>query len=197
MTRIILVRHGETSWTREARYQGHTNTPLTALGKKQAVCLARFFKKEKIDDFYSSDLGRAFETARLIAKPHGKPVRRDDRLKEMSFGLWEGQTFRELDRSGDPVYRRWCRGKTLTPNGGEPVSHFQKRVKAALWELPRKHPGKTVLVVTHGGVIRVALALALNLSRKHWWSFEVHTGSFTVLEFERGNVSVKCVNHLP
>ncbi|HNX68955.1 MAG TPA: histidine phosphatase family protein [Candidatus Omnitrophota bacterium] len=197
MTRIILVRHGETAWTLEGRYQGRTDTLLTSKGKTQASKLARFFKNEKIDCFYSSRRSRAYETARAIAKFHGKEVRQKGYLDEMSFGAWEGKTFRDLIRERDPIYRAWCRGRLLTPRGGESISHFTKRIRAALEEFRKKHPGKTVLAVTHGGVIRMALTLALGLSLKKFWAFAVSTASFTVLEFEGGYLNVKCVNHLP
>ena len=95
MLRLILVRHGETEWNAQRRYQGHSDVPLSALGRRQAARAAERLAALKIDAVYTSDLGRALETAEIIAEQRGLEVCAEPRLRELNFGVFEGLTFDE------------------------------------------------------------------------------------------------------
>ncbi|MBI4759502.1 MAG: histidine phosphatase family protein, partial [Chloroflexi bacterium] len=104
--RLLLVRHGETDWNAEERYQGTTDVPLSAQGRAQAQALTSRMAGEVLDAIYASDLQRAWQTAEVIAAPHGLPVRPEPRLREIDFGAWEGLTFDEI-RQRRPAAKAW------------------------------------------------------------------------------------------
>ena len=158
MIRLILIRHGETHWTSQKRYQGHSDTRLTARGRSQARVLAKSLAAQKIDVLYTSSLGRAKETGSAISRKIGKRPRMDSRLNELSFGRWEGKTAKELARAKDRIFRRWCQGKLIKPPAGESLSSLRKRVSAFLKQIEKRHPGKTVALVSHGGTTLCAIA---------------------------------------
>ncbi|MDR1702565.1 MAG: histidine phosphatase family protein, partial [Sporomusaceae bacterium] len=97
MTKIILVRHGQTSWNLEKKYQGQSDIELSPLGILQAEKVGERLSSEKIDAVYASDLSRAFKTAAYIAIKHNLPVKTVPQLREIRFGLWEGLTFTEIN----------------------------------------------------------------------------------------------------
>ena len=108
--RLVLVRHGETQWVREGRYQGTSNVPLNARGRKQAQAVGRVIRDERPFAIYSSELIRVRETAEIIAKASRRKVRTDRRLNEVSFGKWEGSLFREIRERYPKDVRRWYKG---------------------------------------------------------------------------------------
>jgi len=167
VTTLLLVRHGETDWNREGRWQGHSDTHLNESGRAQAERVAR--ELDGLDVVYSSDLARARETAEIIAARSGLPVRFDMRLRERSFGAWEGLTADEIESDFRDAHLRWLAGEGPGADDAEPFDAFGQRVREALGEILERHPDETVLVVAHGGTIRVIHALAggLDYVRDH------------------------------
>ena len=151
MTTILLVRHGQTDWNAERRVQGHSDTPLNEQGRAQARLLAEQLADRQIDAVYSSDLLRAYETARIIAERHGLEVTAIRDLRERHFGTWEGLTDDEI----------FVRFPEASGNGswgdGESREAMADRVLEALHRIADTHPGGTVVVVSHGGPLRAAL----------------------------------------
>lgn len=167
VTTLLLVRHGETDWNREGRWQGHSDTRLNELGREQAARLAG--ELDGIDAIYSSDLARARETADVVGRRLGLDVRVDQRLRERSFGAWEGKTGAEIEAEFRDAHDRWRAGEGLGADNAEPFADFAARVQSFLEEVLVRHPEETVLVVAHGGSIRVIHALAggLDYVRDH------------------------------
>ena len=161
MTTLLLARHGETDWNRDGRWQGQSDTPLNELGREQARGLAE--SVDGIDAVYSSDLARARETAEIVAARLGLEVKVDERLRERSFGAWEGLTMDEIERGYEQAHGRWRAGEGHGAEDAEAFDAFAARVHAFLEEVLRLHPDETVLVVGHGGSIRVIHALASGL----------------------------------
>ena len=161
MTTLLLVRHGETDWNRDGRWQGHSDTPLNELGRRQARELAA--ELDGVDVVYSSDLARARETAEIIAARLGVPVRLDARLRERSFGAWEGLTTAEIEERFREAHGRWQSGEGFGPDDAESFETFDDRVRSFLDEVLHRHPQETVLVIGHGGSIRVMQAVASGL----------------------------------
>jgi len=168
VTTLLLARHGETDWNRDGRWQGHSNTSLNARGKEQAQALADELTEE-IDVVYSSDLARAQETAEIVANRLGLDVRLDPRLRERSFGSWEGLTGSEIEEQDAEGLARWQAGEGPGANDAEPFDAFAERMGRFLEDVLQRHPGESVLVIAHGGSIRVihALASGLDYVRDH------------------------------
>jgi glucosyl-3-phosphoglycerate phosphatase len=167
VTTLLLVRHGETDWNRDGRWQGHSDTQLNDVGRDQAVRVAG--ELDGVDVVYASDLARARETAEIVAARLGLPVRLDERLRERSFGGWEGKTAPEIEAEFRDAHASWIAGEGPGAEDAEAFADFAARVQAFLADILARHPDGTVLVVAHGGSIRVihALASGLDYVRDH------------------------------
>lgn len=170
--RLLLVRHGETTWNANHRYQGQMDIPLSDVGRWQAVAIAKRLMPESIDAVYASDLTRAYETAQIIAAPHRLGVQPEPRLREMSFGEWEGLPYAQMaKRFPDQV--TWWNADRLThaPPGGETLTQLAARVQAVLDDVTRDHADQTVLLVSHMSPLKVAICLLLGKSPRDLWQF--------------------------
>jgi broad specificity phosphatase PhoE len=167
VTTLLLVRHGETDWNRDGRWQGHSDTHLNDVGREQAARVAE--ELDGVDVVYSSDLARARETADIVARRLGLDVHVDERLRERSFGAWEGKTASEIEAEFRAAHARWLAGQGPGADDAEPFADFAARVHGFLEDVLARHPDETVLVVSHGGSIRVIHALAggLDYVRDH------------------------------
>jgi len=155
---IVMVRHGETDWNHENRFQGHADPPLNEAGRMQARELAAALALEpKLTALYSSPLRRAKETADIIARELGLDVHATDALKEVDVGSWSGLTRTEVEARYPEGYRRWLEYDHGWDDG-ETYADLQQRVLEGLRGIAVAHPGERVLTVTHGGPIRSALA---------------------------------------
>jgi probable phosphoglycerate mutase len=170
MTRILAIRHGETTWNVDSRIQGQLDIGLNDLGRRQAQCAAQHLADEGLDAIYSSDLQRAHDTAQALAQAAGLPVRLDAGLRERGFGCFEGRTFAEIDAEWPELALRWKRREPdFGAPGGETLAEFYARCVATAARLAAAHAGQTVALVTHGGVLdclyRAATRMALNAPR--------------------------------
>ena len=160
MTRLIIVRHAESALNVQNRIQGHRDSGLTPKGLTQARRLAKRIRHFRIDKVYSSDLGRAYSTTKEITRflPRVQIIR-DPKLREILLGDWEGMTPEEVDRLYDRGYQKWLKSPSacVIPHA-ERVRHFRKRVTERVRQIAGQNRGKTVLIVTHGGVITTLLA---------------------------------------
>ncbi len=152
MTRLLLARHGETEWNRVGRWQGHADPPLNRTGRQQAAELAERLSGDGITAVYASDLARASETARAVAARLGLDVVEDPALREIDVGSWSGLTRAEVSERFPEGFARWLEGEI--GHDGETREQLAERVVAATAEIAGRHRGETVLLVTHGGVIR-------------------------------------------
>ena len=158
MPTLLLARHGETDWNRDRRWQGHSDRPLNERGRRQARDLAARIEHEELEAIYSSDSRRARETAEIVGARLGLPVKTDARLREVSFGEWEGLTSDQIARRHADAFVRWEAGERPLRPGIEPDEAMAERVLEALREIAEEHPDGRVLVVTSGGPIRAAEA---------------------------------------
>lgn len=171
MTQLILIRHGETTWNRERRMQGHTDTSLSDTGRAQAAAVGRRLANQQFAALYSSDLMRAYDTASAIAPHIGLPIVRDAALRERTFGIFEGLTSEEIaQRHPEENARFQTRDPDYAMPGGESSRQFYQRSLSCLEGIAAKHAGETVVVVTHGLVLdtlyRAAHKLALEIKRE-------------------------------
>jgi broad specificity phosphatase PhoE len=160
---IVLVRHGETDWNRERRFQGHADQPLNEVGRLQAGELADILGGGRLAAVYTSPLRRASETAAIVAERLGLDAHELDALREIDVGSWQGLTIDEVKtRFPEASPLDWRSGW----RDGETHDELDARVIPALLDLARRHVGESVLGVTHAGPIRTALAAATGLSHE-------------------------------
>lgn len=184
--RVGLLRHGEVEGG--SRFRGHTDDALTAIGLQQMRAAADGTRWDRV---ISSPLARCAAFADAYGCQHSLPLTFDARLKEMHFGIWEGRTAAELMATDtDALTRFWNDPLHNTPPGGEPLAQFQVRVLDAWQEIIMNHVGQRVLVVTHGGVIRVLLCHVRNQPLARLQTFEVrHGGLYRVQADDLGRAS--------
>lgn len=191
MIKFYCVRHGETAWNKQGKFQGHANVDLNEKGKIQADLAGKYMGKIKIDEIFSSPLKRAFSTAKQISKYQKKDVQKDDRLIEINFGDWEGLSpkiikmkwpgrFEEMFSNPDEV---------RIPNG-ESFKCVAKRTKSFLDELVKKGDGKTYLIVSHGIALRTIYCNLLDISLKKAWNISQKNASISCIEYYNKNKSV-------
>lgn len=164
-TSLLLIRHGETAWNAEHRIQGHLDIPLSATGIRQAASLGQRLAAETVTAIYSSELARAWLTAVPFAARLGLDIVPDSRLRERSFGVFEGLTADEIAARHPEGFRLWrMRDPAWAMDEGESGQQLIDRVLSALHDIASRHHGETVAVVTHGGVLDVAYRAARGLS---------------------------------
>ena len=163
MLRLYFMRHGETVWNTERRYQGMTDIELSEEGLRQAECAAKRFKNIKIDKIYASPLKRAMKTAEKIAAEKGLEIISEDDFREIHFGEWEGKTVPELTEKYGESYTNFIREphKYGFPGEGS-VENVINRIKPGIDRLIAEEKGN-VLIVSHGGIIRLMIIYIMGL----------------------------------
>lgn len=197
--KLILVRHGETAWNLERRYQGQLDIPLNSKGEWQARQAARALAGRSIDHLFSSDLRRARDTAQVIAGICKRPLTTDPRLREIGFGSWEGLSLEQImERDGD-AYRRWRENPIAhAPTGGETLAVTQRRVLPLLEEIAGIG-AQTIVIVSHGGTLRILLTHLLQLPPQAFWQMKLDNAGLSLLELcPAGNslISLNDTRHL-
>jgi len=171
MTELILLRHGETDWNRELRFQGHVDVSLNAIGLEQARRLALRLSGEAAHHVYASDLLRARQTAEPVSGRLGLATVSDPALREQSFGLVDGMRVDDIKARHPQAWEGWLRfDEDYCMPEGETTRQFHARVMDAVQRIAAAHTGQTLVVVTHGGVLdmvyRTARALGLSGPRQ-------------------------------
>jgi alpha-ribazole phosphatase len=193
--KLILIRHGTTDWNIARRFQGQSNVPLNEKGRQQAAALAKRLSAETIDAIYSSDLNRARNTAQAIADGRNFPVVTDARLREISFGEWEGLTYDEIRQRAPLELTSWESDfQKIPPPGGETLDQLAARISAMLEEIKTKHASQTVLIVAHGGPLQVLLCQALELPPSRYWQFHLSTAAISRLDFYPAGAIIDVLN---
>lgn len=202
MTRILLVRHGQTEWNRVERFRGRADVPLNEAGIAQAEAAARRIAAEWAPSaVYTSPLGRAVRTARAIAAPFGLDVRPHPDLNDIDFGSWQGLTPDEARARWPEAVEAWVRTpQTARLPGGESLAGLAERSLGAVRELAGRHDGETIVIVGHTVLNRALILAALGLGLDLFWRIRQDTAALNVLEFEDGVFSLAALNdtcHLP
>ncbi|HEV8610211.1 MAG TPA: histidine phosphatase family protein [Thermoanaerobaculia bacterium] len=184
-TRIYLVRHGITVVGGEDRFAGDTEVPLSETGREQARALGARLAVEPLDAVYASPLGRALETALLVAAPHGRDVVTRRELREISHGHWEGKTRAEVETLYPLEYSLWESDPyVFAPAGGETGLAVTARALPALLEIVASHPEGRVLVVSHKATIRLLISALLGLEARNYRDrLESSPASLSALDF--------------
>lgn len=196
--RILLVRHGETNWNRDKRFQGQIDVPLNDNGRRQGKQCAEFLKTIHIDHAVSSPMARPKETAELILQHHlGVQLSLDDNLREISHGLWEGKLEAEIEAEFPGELQRWKETpEAVQMPEGENLKQVWERARLA-WQAildsvvtpvdgeDLGHP-QTILVVAHDAVNKALLCQLVGLGPDHFWTFKQGNGSVSVIDYPHG-----------
>ncbi len=169
VTRVFMVRHGATVLSAEDRFAGATDVDLSEEGREQTRRLADRLSREKITAVYASPLGRAVETAQILAGPHKLEVQTRDEFREISHGRWEQLTRREVEEKFSEEAAEWEKDPyTFAPAGGESGLAVTARALPALVDLVRKHSGENILLVSHKATIRLLLSSLLGFDPRRY-----------------------------
>ena len=194
-SRLLLVRHGESTWNASRRIQGHLDPPLSARGLAQAQELAERLAGHQLAGFYTSDLCRCVQTAGSIADLAGVQPLQEPGLREINLGAWEGKTRAQLEVEYPGLWAAWAKEPSwdLVP-GGEGAGPFAARVVSTLERIRERHPHGDVLCVTHGGVIQVAILDVVGRSSTGVFPFLIENCSLTVIQRANARAVVTTVN---
>ncbi len=177
MLRLLVVRHGQTDFNAQRRYQGAIDVALNAAGVRQAEALAQRLPTDEIDAIISSPLERALQTARIIAQTLSCDVQVMEHFRERSVGVYEGLTSEEVKAKYPDLWgQRLTRQMNQTPPGGETILEVGCRVLEGLGQLKERYSGKTVLLVTHAFVARVIYGIMNRVSDEQFYSYRLENG---------------------
>lgn len=177
--KLILIRHGQTSWNARKIYCGAKDIGLNANGKRQAALLNKQFTV-RVHEVYSSDKKRAVQTARIIFNK--RKIKQLPGLREMNFGIFEGLNHRQILRKYPEIYSQWLKDpfSVIIPKG-EGLYDFRDRVVKAMKKISKLHPKQTVAVVCHGGVIGIFLTYLRN--KNNFWKLIPKSGTSTIIKY--------------
>jgi len=182
MTQLFLVRHGETDWNVTQRFQGQSDVPLNENGHQQAAAIAQRLAAEQIHAIYASDLSRAWDTASAIASHHEIDIAAEPRLREGSFGQWEGATYDELQQRHPEAVKAWHEDLgSFAPPDGETLHQLAARVASFYEHIQTKPQDETVLLVAHGGSLQILICHLL----------EIPIEKFGMVQFELNSTFTK------
>lgn len=198
-TKLFLIRHGQTDWNSSRKLQGHRDLPLNDIGTKQALKVAASLAGKVVDVIYSSDLQRAYTTALKIADYHqAVEIKTLPGLREIDFGRWEGLTYKDIEEQFPGQYIQWCKNPVqVTPPNGESVIDFQNRVVSQFKEINNSSNGKNVVIVTHGGTIRMFLTYILKMPVNLYWKLEVDHCNISIIQCYGNEYVLKTFNCSP
>jgi probable phosphoglycerate mutase len=163
ITRLVIVRHGETEWNLQNRFQGHLNSRLSQLGIKQAEAIAAVLSEGTFNVIYSSDLERAKYTADIIAGKLNMEVNTEADLREINMGLMQGLKKDEFILKYPEVIKNFHSDPGYVIPGGESKQQFYSRIVAALKKITDRHKYQNILLVAHGGVLDIAIRYTLDI----------------------------------
>lgn len=194
MLRLYFMRHGETVWNTERRYQGMTDIELSEEGLRQAECAAKRFKNIKIDKIYASPLKRAMKTAEKIAAEKGLEIISEDDFREIHFGEWEGKTVPELTEKYGESYTNFIREphKYGFPGEGS-VENVINRIKPGIDRIIAEEKGN-VLIVSHGGIIRLMIMYIMGLDSSWFTKMWINNTGVSIIEIKDGRKLLLTLN---
>lgn len=204
MTKILLIRHGETAWNAVRRLQGHIDIALNDEGVRQAQALARALAEEPLAAIVSSDLQRAVQTAKAACAYHCLSVLQDAQLRERAYGVFEGMLYADIERQYPLEFAAWQSrdADAVMPHGdriAESFRQFYQRCIAAITEWAERYPDQTVAIVAHGGVLECAYRAAKGMSLDSPRDFQVRNASINRFTLVNGKLTLDSwgeVDHL-
>ena len=195
-TELILIRHAETEWNKESKYQGHQDIKLNEKGKIQSVKLGNYPSLKEIDIIYCSDLKRAYNTALAVNKFHNVCIRQESGLREINFGEWEGMTYSDVEKEYPDLLHNWIDDPATTdPPGGEKLHDFMDRIVATFREIIKENREQNITVVTHGGVIKLYLTYLLQMPLTNQWQFNISSTGISIINIYGEKAIIQSLNN--
>ena len=195
MSKVYLVRHGQTAWNVGEIFRGRTDIPLDEIGKQEVHLAGEALKDESLHAVYSSPLSRSMETAENIAKFHSLSVTPLDAIIDISYGEWEGSGNQEIQSKYPELYALWMNEphKVQFP-GGESLAEVQSRTMGALDELVAKHKDENIVLVAHRVPNKVICCTLLGLDNSHFWRIQQDTASTNLFTYRKGQWIISFLN---
>ncbi len=195
MIKLYLIRHGETAWNKEHRWQGWTDIELSEEGIKQAELLGERFKNFQIDEIYSSPLKRAYETARPAAEKMGLEIVKMDNFKEINFGYWEGKDSKELTAEYGEEFTKFMSDPENMPFPGDgSFANVEKRVMEGINKILEGKNGKSIAVVSHGGIVRIIIKALLGIEGEWFNKTWIDNTSISLIEIHKNYNLLRVLN---
>ena len=195
MSKLFLIRHGESEWNILKKIQGQEDVPLSSNGIVQAEKVAKRLLKEKIHHIYSSDLKRAYDTAKVIGSSLNIKVNKLEELREINFGSWQGLTSKEVQESHRDHHLIWMtNAHKLSISGAETLLDVQERMIKVTRELIVRHPDENLLLVSHGSAIKTLILGLLDIDLAVYNKMTIGNVSISVIEFREFNPVVRVLN---
>lgn len=195
--KLFLIRHGQTSWNLEGRYQGNNDIELNQVGIKQAKLAAKYLSRVEFANIYSSPLKRTLYTAEKIKGRRDLETKVRDDLKEMNFGKWEGMKFSEINEKYHRDYHNWLEDPYSNgPTDGENFKEITERTTAEIGRIVSENTdGSSVAVVAHGGVILSLLVYWLQIPLARWKSIIQRQGAINIVVIDKGYPYISAINY--
>ena len=195
--KLFLIRHGQTSWNVEGRYQGDKDIDLNGVGIKQAKLAAKYLSRINFSNIYCSSLKRTIDTANIISKGRNLQIIVRENLKEMNFGKWEGLKFHQINEEFNDDYQKWLKDPYNTPpTGGESFKKLKDRSIAEIDSIVSENKdGSSIAVVTHGGVILSLLIHWLQIPLSRWKSIIQRQGAINIVVIDKGFPYISAINY--
>ncbi|MGA8140290.1 MAG: histidine phosphatase family protein [Desulfobaccales bacterium] len=195
MTRIILVRHGQTPWNKDKIFRGSRDIPLNDTGREEARLAGEWLNGEAIQAAYCSPLSRARDTAEAIARHHDLPVEDLPGLSDLCYGDWEGLPLTEVKVKYADLYQRWeTAPHTVRFPQGETLEEVKQRGLAAVAAVLARHPDQTVLLAAHRAVNKVLIAAFIGLDNSHFWRIGQDTTAINRFHWTGGAWQIVSLN---
>ncbi len=196
MTKIVLVRHGETDWNKDQIFRGRIDVPLNATGLEQVRATGEALKDYKVDAVYSSPLSRALETGKAIVAFHpGITVKGEKGFIDIDFGEWQGMSHEKVKEEYGELYLRWQQepGNVRMP-GGEDLEDVKVRSMEGLNDILSRHENETVVIASHRVINKVVLCAVFGLTNQHFWRIRQDTCAINIFEKSDKGFIVSLIN---
>jgi len=191
MTRIFIVRHGETDGNQKKIYRGRWDLPLNKNGKSQVQKAGQALKSIRLDAIYTSPLKRAVQTAEAISAHQDVEPEEDESLIDIDYGEWTKLPDAEVAEKFHDQYRQWKQSpETVLFPGGEGLPSVRARVQPALKRMAEEHPDQTIALASHRVPIKLLLCSALGLEDSSFWQIQIDTASISALDYIDGRFNM-------
>ncbi len=195
MTKIYLVRHGQTEWNKDLTFRGRKDVPLNEQGRKEASAIAETLKDKGIKAIYTSPLARSVETAGPLAEHLELEIITLQGFIDLNFGDWEGLSFSEVRKRYSDQYEAWeNRPESVRFPSGETLDEARERAFSAFNSIIDKNPEKTLLAIPHRIINKLILCAVLGLSNSHFWKIKQDTGCINLIEHGEGGFVLSLMN---
>lgn len=197
LTKLFLIRHGQSEWNKLNLIQGQKNVSLTELGKKQAKSLGNRLINEDIHIIYTSDLLRAYSTAQIISDIIEKPMASKEDIREIKFGSWEGLSTQEIQEKYNKEYSTWLKEPhNLNIDGIETLQLLQTRAMNCIRNIIDSNQGKNIAIVSHGATLKTIILGLLDMDISHFKNISLNNVSLTTIECRTYNKVLTLLNDI-